>query len=320
MPYAVKPLPFKPATLSGLSERLLVSHYVNNYGGALRRANAIEAERAARDAGASPVWHLNGLGREALVAHNSLILHEIYFDGLGGSGDPGGELAAALERDFGSVDAWRREFVAAAKALAGGSGWMLLAWSERLGRLVNQWAADHTHCLAGARVLLALDMYEHAYHLDFGADAGRYVDAFMRNVAWDRVAARLRPGAAEPAPDTASVAPREVPVAALQAMIARGEATVLDVRKREDLARAADRLPGALVTPLDALEEWVDAVPREKPIVTYCVYGFHVCREAAAELSRRGCDASVLAGGIAAWHASGGDVMPLDTDTRESLS
>jgi Fe-Mn family superoxide dismutase len=85
------------------------------------------------------------------------------------------------------------------KALAGGSGWVLLCWSPALGRMVNQWAADHTHCLAGGDILLALDMYKHAYHLDFGANAGAYVDAFMRNVHWDYVAWLRGEPAAQPA-------------------------------------------------------------------------------------------------------------------------
>ena len=79
-----------------------------------------------------------------------------------------------------------------AKALAGGSGWMILAWSERLGRLVNQWAADHAHGLPGATPILALDMYEHAYHLDFGAKAAAYVDQVMANLNWERIGARYR--------------------------------------------------------------------------------------------------------------------------------
>src|SRR5262249_32686977 len=137
---------------------------------------------------------------EELIAAGSVILHEIYFDSLGGHGDnpptglaePPADLAQALERDFGSVTAWRAEFTAMAKALAGGSGWAILAWSERLGRLINQWAADHAHGLAGAAPILALDMYEHAYHLDFGAKAAAYVDQAMANLNWERIGARYR--------------------------------------------------------------------------------------------------------------------------------
>jgi Fe-Mn family superoxide dismutase len=78
------------------------------------------------------------------------------------------------------------------KALGGGSGWVLLAWSERDRRLVNQWAADHTMTLAGSTPLLALDMYEHAYHMDFGAKAGAYVDAFMKAISWQEADRRYR--------------------------------------------------------------------------------------------------------------------------------
>ena len=157
MTVSVKPLLLKPQWMNGLSERLLVSHYVNNYGGALRRLNAIGACLATLDWARTPGFEINGLKREELIAASSVILHEIYFDSLGGYGDrpptgfeePPADLARAIERDFGSVIAWRAEFTAMAKALAGGSGWVILAWSERLGRLINQWAADHAHGLPG---------------------------------------------------------------------------------------------------------------------------------------------------------------------------
>src|SRR5262245_25278675 len=185
MPYMVRPLPFKPHRLDGLSERLLVSHYENNYGGALRRLNAITDRLAALDWPSATVFEINGLKPEELIAAGSVILHEVYFDGLGGSGgDPTGSLAAAIERDFVSAARWRVEFTAMGKALGGGSGWVLLSWSPRAGRLVNQWAFDHTMNIADGRVLLALDMYEHAYHMDFGAKTAAYVDAFMGAISW----------------------------------------------------------------------------------------------------------------------------------------
>jgi superoxide dismutase, Fe-Mn family len=195
MPYEIRPLPFDPKHLDGLSERLIVSHYENNYGGAVKRLNAIGAKLAEVDFTSAPGFVINGLKREELIAANSMILHECYFDGLGGKGDlPPGGLYDRLAQDFGSVERWRTEFVAMGKALAGGSGWVLLMWSERGSRLVNQWAADHTHVLSGGAAVLALDMYEHSYHLDFGARAGEYVDAFMRNIAWDRVVKRFAEG------------------------------------------------------------------------------------------------------------------------------
>ncbi|MBV8413338.1 MAG: superoxide dismutase [Alphaproteobacteria bacterium] len=186
MEYAPKKLPFDPAKVKGLSEKLLVSHYENNYSGAVKRLNAITAQLASLDVATAPVFVINGLKREELIAANSMIIHELYFDGLGGEGgDPKGALAEALKKDFGSLDRWKAEFVATGKALGGGSGWVLLAWSPRDKRLINTWAADHTMNLANGRPILALDMYEHAYAMDYGARAAAYVDAVMQAIKWD---------------------------------------------------------------------------------------------------------------------------------------
>jgi superoxide dismutase, Fe-Mn family len=179
-----RPLSFDPKAVPGLSERLLVSHHDNNYVGAVNRLGAISAELAGLDPGAVPGYRLNGLKREELIAWNSMILHELYFAGFGPSEPPSAVLAQAMERDFGSVSRWSAEFAAMGKALGGGSGWVLLTWSRRDGRLANTWAADHTMTMADGAPLLALDMYEHAYHMDYGAKAGAYVDAFMRAVSW----------------------------------------------------------------------------------------------------------------------------------------
>src|SRR5258706_5172935 len=98
----------------------------------------------------------------------------------------------ALAASFGSADRWRAEFVAMANALSGGSGWVVLAHSPRDRRLVNQYAADHSQSPAGGVPLLAIDMYEHAYHIDFGANAKAFVDAFMRNIDWKAVEERYQ--------------------------------------------------------------------------------------------------------------------------------
>jgi superoxide dismutase, Fe-Mn family len=184
MPYAVKPLSCDPKGIKGMSERLIVSHYESNYGGAVKRLNLIEEELADLDYAGAPGFMLNGLKREQLIAMNSMILHELFFDGLGEASEPGGALRAALERDFGSFERWRSEFVAMGKALGGGSGWVLLSWSPRDRKLVNQWASDHCHTLAGGTPIVALDMYEHSYHIDFGAKAASYVDTFMDVIRW----------------------------------------------------------------------------------------------------------------------------------------
>jgi superoxide dismutase, Fe-Mn family len=186
--YEIKKLPFDPSGIKGLSERLLVSHHENNYSGAVKRLNAIAAQLAQTDFATAPVFVVNGLKREELIAANSMILHELYFDSLGGEGQPSSAVAEAIARDFGSVDRWRTEFSAMGKAEGGGSGWVLLRWSPRDRRLMNCWAADHTTTLAGGRPILALDMYEHAYAMDYGAKAAGYVDAFMQGIRWDNVA------------------------------------------------------------------------------------------------------------------------------------
>src|SRR5712691_12389770 len=187
MSYAMKPLSCDPTRLKGLSEKLIVSHYENNYGGAVRGLSAITAQLASLQFTTAPVFVINGLKREELIATNSMILYELYFDSLGEGGEPDTALRAALTRDFGSVERWRTEFVAMGKAMGGGSGWVLLTYSPRDRRLVNQWAADHTHGLAGSSPILALDMYEHSYHMDYGAAAAKYVDAFMDNIRWENV-------------------------------------------------------------------------------------------------------------------------------------
>ncbi|HXO00570.1 MAG TPA: Fe-Mn family superoxide dismutase [Stellaceae bacterium] len=195
--YSVKPLPFDPKAIKGLSEKILTSHYENNYTGAVKRLNAITEQLAGLDFAKAPVFIVNGLKREELIAANSMILHELYFAGIGDESQPGSELANALARDFGTVGRWQAEFIAMGKAEGGGSGWVLLTWNPRDKRLLNTWAADHTMTLAGGQPILALDMYEHAYHMDYGAKAGDYVEASMKAIRWanaDQLFARYSRG------------------------------------------------------------------------------------------------------------------------------
>jgi superoxide dismutase, Fe-Mn family len=188
MAYEVKPLACDPNRIKGMSEKLIVSHYENNYGGAVRRLNGITEQLAGLDFAAAPVFIINGLKREELIATNSMILHELFFASLGEESAPTGPLRDALVRDFGSLERWQAEFSGMGKAQGGGSGWVLLTWSPRDKKLINQWAMDHTTTLAGGQPILALDMYEHSYHIDYGARAAAYVDAFMAAINWPHVA------------------------------------------------------------------------------------------------------------------------------------
>jgi superoxide dismutase, Fe-Mn family len=289
-----RPLPFPPGGLSGLSERLLGSHHANNYSGAVKRLNAIRAQLSTLDFTAAPGFQVNGLKREELIATNSMLLHELYFESLGGDGRtmvPA--MTLALEANFGSVDRWRSEFVAMGKALGGGSGWVLLTFLPRNGSLVNQWAADHTHAAAGGVPILALDMYEHAYHLDYGAAAGGYVDAFMGNIDWAQVYERYQ----------AAVHGASEPFAASQDELA--DAQVLDVRRAGMFEKAETLIPGAHWRDPAGVATWARDVPRDNEIVVYCVYGHEVGRATALRLRAQGVKARFLRGGIDAWQAAG---------------
>jgi hypothetical protein len=121
MTFQMKPLGCDPARIKGMSERLIVSHYENNYGGAVKRLNLIQEKLAELDYSKAAGFLINGLKREELIAMNSMILHEFFFGGLGEPSEPCTVLKQALARDFGSYERWRSEFVAMGKAMGGGS-------------------------------------------------------------------------------------------------------------------------------------------------------------------------------------------------------
>jgi superoxide dismutase, Fe-Mn family len=182
--YTPKPLPFDAANIKGLSEKLLLSHHGNNYTSSVKRLGTILGEFGKLDLATAPNFTVNGLKREELIAQNSMVFHEIYFSCIGAPNQPGKPLAQAIERDFGSMAKWALEFSAMGKALGGGSGWVVMNWMERDQKLVNGWANDHTMALVGGTPVLVMDMFEHAYAMDYGSKAGAYVDAYMATVNW----------------------------------------------------------------------------------------------------------------------------------------
>ncbi len=179
-----KPLPFEPGKLRGLSERLLTSHHANNYGGAVKNLIKVEDELAHLPADASPVV-VGALRERALQFHNSMTLHEAYFANLGGDGKQAGAFAKSLP------STWESAFRAAALSLGGGSGWVTLSLHLGTGEVALGWSGHHTQSLSTSLPLLVLDMYEHAYALDYGAAAAKYVDAFFSNLHWAQVEARF---------------------------------------------------------------------------------------------------------------------------------
>ena len=297
MSYEIQPLSFDPTSLTSFSPKLINSHHTNNYGGAVRRLNAIRAELANVDWPSVPGYRINGLKREELIAANSAFLHELYFQSLGPcTGLKLGGLSVAFNRDFGSFDRWLEEFKAMGKALAGGSGWVLLSWSTHENRLINHWSADHTHLLGGATPILALDMYEHAYHIDFGADAASYVETFLLNIDWDKANAGY--AAVVEHATVHLAAPSE------EVLANRENVTLLDVRRAGAYEASNSVISGATWRDPEKVAEWSPSLP-EKPVVVYCVYGHEVGQSTAAILRSKRIDARFLVGGLHDWIAAG---------------
>ncbi len=190
--HQIKPLPFDAAKLKGISEKIVKSHWENNYGGSVSALNVVEKRLAQlvkeKDA---PAYLYGDLKREELIRTGSVVLHEKYFANLGGNGKADGTALKMIEQWFGSYENWETEFKKTGNALGGGSGWVIMAFSLHTKELHNYWAADHAHNAPFSVPLLLLDMYEHSYHMDYGAAAAKYVDAFMQNVNWEEVNRRV---------------------------------------------------------------------------------------------------------------------------------
>jgi len=186
------PLPFAAKALNGISEKLVQSHWQNNYTGAVTALNLLRGrlKQALGDSN-TPAYLYNGLKREQLLRTGSVVLHELYFGNLGGDGKAGADLRARIAASFGSFDAWESEFRKIGQGLGGGSGWVVLGFNQKLKLLENYWMADHATAPADTAPILVMDMYEHAYQMDFGAAAAKYIDAFFSNINWDTVAQRL---------------------------------------------------------------------------------------------------------------------------------
>jgi Fe-Mn family superoxide dismutase len=295
----VQALPDEAAVLKGLTQELLRSQHQHNYGGAVKKRNAIRAKLKAIAPSTVPGFEINGLKREELIASNSILLHELYFASLGGAGAPmSPAMDLALTASFGSMARWEDEFVAMGKALSGGSGWVLLVFQPRDGTLVNARAADHAHAVVGGVPLLALDMYEHSYHMDFGAAAGSYVDAFMDNIRWSAVHERYQHAVNGISEEFGASHPDVK------------DALLLDVRRKGVFLAAPTRMVGAQWLDPAAIESWAETLPTDRPIIVYCVHGHEVSRAAAMRLRAVGLDVRYLRGGIDGWQTAG---LPIET-------
>jgi Fe-Mn family superoxide dismutase len=323
MRHRLAPIACKPWALDGLSEQLIVSHYENHYGSAVRCLNAIQEELAALDLAAAPAYQIRAMKRLELETMGSVALHELYFGTLGGDGATLSassatnttvvpQLSTALEQHFGSVAAWHREFVMLARSLTEGSGWVLLSYSRSAKRLHNHIAFDYTNVMLDAAPLLALDMHEHAYHIDFGANASSYIDALMRNIDWNVVNDRLRaacgPGSLASAEDR-KIAP--LPSVSVEELAVTRTTTeqiqLLDTRPKHYFSRSVDMMQGATWRDPERIDEWSQELSADVPVIVYCAYGYSVGCDVTAALRERGFDAKYVQGGLSAWYAAGGD-------------
>jgi Fe-Mn family superoxide dismutase len=185
----IAPRALKPALLEldGISRAAVEAHY-KLYEGYVSKRNEILGRLASADAdSANQVYSdLRALKVDLSFAIGGIKNHELYFEHLGGhGGDPSGAVAELLARDFGSVDAWRADLKATGMA-ARGWAWTAYDWDE--GRLFNYIGdAQNTFPVWNATPLVALDVYEHAYFLDYQTDRASYIDVFLANLDWDVV-------------------------------------------------------------------------------------------------------------------------------------
>jgi Fe-Mn family superoxide dismutase len=188
-PLASKPLPPKVLKTTGISQATHEEHY-KLYQGYIKKTNEIMDKLKTVDlAGANQSFSdLRSLKVGLSFALGGVKNHEIYFDAMGGPGGPApGKLGERIARDFGSHEKWVAEFKACGLAAR---GWVWLAWDRDLGRLMNYLGdAQNTFPIWNSAIVLPMDVYEHAYYLDFKTNRAAYVDAFLANVDWD-VAAR----------------------------------------------------------------------------------------------------------------------------------
>jgi Fe-Mn family superoxide dismutase len=182
----IKPRALKPALLEleGISRASVEAHY-KLYQGYVAKRNEILGALAAVDLGsANQVYsQVRALKVDLSFAIGGIKNHEIYFEHLGGTGgSPSGAFGQLVDRDFGSADAWRADLTATGMA---GRGWAWTAYDWDEGRLFNYVGdAQNTFPVWNATALVALDVYEHAYFLDYQTDRAGYIDAFFANLDW----------------------------------------------------------------------------------------------------------------------------------------
>jgi len=183
--HKVKPLPFAYNALDGISEQQLRYHHDVHYAAYVKNRNKIE-DQLAEMRGRGDFPDVRGLKLNESHNASGMILHEVYWRSLGGrGGEPTGGLAEKIRRDFGSFEAWKREFMAVAN---GARGWALLCYDLSDNRLHIYSVDFHDQgAVWGSIPIMALDVWEHAFYHDQGPNKGPYLEAFWKNVDWKNV-------------------------------------------------------------------------------------------------------------------------------------
>lgn len=223
------------------------------------------------------------------VAVNPASLNALYADTVGGAGHPMvPAMDLALAASFGSAALWRTQFAALGEALGAGPGWVVLGFLPDEGRLVNQSVPGALEASAQGVPILALDM---------AAQAGAGQEAFLADIAWDKVYARYQ-HAVHAVGDALAADPERL-----------DQSLLLDVRRAGVFEQATTVMPGATWRDPAKVGAWATELPADQEVIVYCIYGHEVGRSTAMQLKARGVNARFLAGGIDAWQKAGKPVQ-----------
>ncbi len=187
--YNSRPLPFAKDALTGISQKTLDVHYDKLYQGYVKKKNEIEERlKTTKPEGNGTHSDWRELKLEETFAANGVYLHEFYFDVLGGDGQSSGGLVDALAQEFGSFEVWVADFTACGMSAR---GWVVLGFDTKDGRLHNYNADMHNQGgVWGVLPIIVLDVYEHAYFIDYGADRAKYIQDYFKNLNWPAASAR----------------------------------------------------------------------------------------------------------------------------------
>ena len=179
--------------MEGFSEALLKNHFTLYQGYVTNTNKVLDILDGMLKAGNTATPEYAELKRRLGWEFNGMRLHEYYFENLGGKGgiEQAGKLTAKIAADFGSVEAWEKDF--RATGAMRGIGWAVLYQDSASGRLINFWINEHDVAHpAGCTPILIMDVFEHAFMLDYGLKRADYIEAFFKNVDWKAAEARLK--------------------------------------------------------------------------------------------------------------------------------